>query len=338
MCWSDTVTRLPTMTVAIASRRRRRQLQALLEGIAAEIEADSCLSEGLDVVVVLDGSVDGSSRMVRRLRFPVPIRVLWQRHQGLATARNAALKAAAGELVWFLDDDLVPAPGLVARHRAAHGGTTKRIVVGPCAIPEDWRVHPTVREFWDERLEFLASHGRIPAFNYFSAANTSGAVTTFLAVGGFDAGFRGYGSEDYELAVRLLQAGADLLFDPKAIAWHRPAWGVISGCLRQFSEGRNQIRLVTAHPETFDEMFPRYPPHRPYTVIRKLRLQRFPNVLAAGALGLIALAAFESKVSDGRRRKMLNWANGTAFVAGVARHDPDGRFVKRVLSLDWPTA
>lgn len=328
---------LPTMTVAIASHQRRRQLRTLLESLRGHLLDDPALGRGLDVVVVLDGSTDGSRRLVERLRFPVPLEAIWQPNRGLASARNAGLANASGELVWFLDDDLIPDRSAVVRHRGAHSDG-EVVVVGPCPIPPDWRGHPSIREFWDTRYAEMAVHPELSRFDHFSAANTSGPVDTFRRVGGFDEKFAGYGAEDYELGLRLLKATVTIRFDAKAIAWHRPRYGVSAVCRRQFSEGRNQIHLATVHPETFDTMFPRYPPHRPYSVFRKLRLQRVPRLFQALAVATIPAAIAEARLSKGRRHLFFDYAVGACFVASVCRHDPDGRFITRVLSLDWPSS
>lgn len=61
---------------------------------------------------------------------------------GPAAARNRALQHAHGQVVLFLNDDVVPAPGLVDHHRAAHRDGAPRLVLGeaPLAVPAGDRV------------------------------------------------------------------------------------------------------------------------------------------------------------------------------------------------------
>ncbi|MBI2384704.1 MAG: glycosyltransferase family 2 protein [Elusimicrobia bacterium] len=74
---------------------------------------DSLLAErlpGLEIVVVDDGSTDGSLRSVERL----PIRLVRQKNRGEAAARNAGVRVATAPFVTFLDADDVLAPGALA--------------------------------------------------------------------------------------------------------------------------------------------------------------------------------------------------------------------------------
>jgi glycosyltransferase involved in cell wall biosynthesis len=56
----------------------------------------------LEVIVVNDGSTDGSGDLARRM---AGVRVIDQDKQGLSAARNAGLAAARGDIVIFLDAD-----------------------------------------------------------------------------------------------------------------------------------------------------------------------------------------------------------------------------------------
>ena len=78
---------------------------AVLSVLAADVA-------GLEVVVVDDGSTDGSPRSLDGLG----VRIVRQSNSGEAAARNAGVRAAAGRFVTFLDgDDLLVPDGLAPR-------------------------------------------------------------------------------------------------------------------------------------------------------------------------------------------------------------------------------
>jgi len=102
---------MSSVSVIVPVYNNRAQLrQAVLSLLEQEIP-------GLQVVVVDDGSTDGSADTVRDL----PVHVVRQENRGHPSARNTGLAAARGALVGFLDSDDLAAPGglgLLARRLA----------------------------------------------------------------------------------------------------------------------------------------------------------------------------------------------------------------------------
>lgn len=318
------------MTIAIASHQRRALLMRLLRSLDRELVADEALREDLDIHVVLDGCTDGSAEAVRSATWSVPVVVHEKSSGGLASARNVGLDAAAGRLVWFLDDDLIAEPGLVRRHRSSHRPEAPRLVVGVCRIPDDEQVPAPLRAWWDEFHADLAAAGRVERFDQFTAANTSGPAELLSGVGGFDESFVAYGFEDYELAVRLLEAGVSLDHDPGAVAWHPsiPPQGVLIA--RQRDLGENAARLVDLHPSLLDAMFPPIKARMPHRLIRRTRLRSPRGLMAISYLGRGLVALTNDRV-DRVARHAERVARVAARGAGVATIDPSGELLDRVL-------
>src|SRR5438128_774676 len=77
----------------------------------------------------------------------------------------------------------------------------------------------------------------------FSAANTSAPRHVWELVGGFYEGFVGWGAEDYELALRLRDAGVTVRYDDEAVAWHLQRRGIVELCRNKEGEGANCVRV-----------------------------------------------------------------------------------------------
>jgi len=317
-----------SLTVAISTYDRRdavaQQLAVLAEEIRAEPDPDD-----IEVVVVIDGSRDGTEELVRGLRFPCALRAAWQPNGGLASTRNRALAEAKGDYIWFLDDDVLPAPGTLARHRAAHGDGVP-ILMGPCPLAPTASTVLPLLEYYDWLYAELARAGRVERFNLFSAANTSGLVEVFEGVGGFDNSFVTYGKEDFEVGYRLLRDGIPILFDPEAVAWHHQDRTVREYCRRAFPEGENSVRVVRLHPDTVDDMIPVGWYRRHFELLHRL------HVRTAGRLRLVSsiatvMAQIEHARSRGRRRRWIDLAYFSGLAAGIAAADPSGRLVGRLL-------
>ncbi|HEX8770190.1 MAG TPA: glycosyltransferase [Acidimicrobiales bacterium] len=318
------------MTIAIASYQRRESLLRLLRRLDGELAASEELCRDLDVVVVLDGSTDGSREAVEREPWRVPTKVYWQSNRGLASARNVGLDAAKGGIVWFLDDDLVPSSGLVARHRRAHLEGSPRVVVGPCRIPPEVGAPAPLLRWWDSFYRDLEEAGVIDRFDRFTTANASGPAALFTAVGGFDESFVGYGLEDYELAVRLLRAGTPLRFDSHAVAWHPDVPPMSLLMSRERSVGLNAARIAHLHPETVEALFPDARIPAPRQLLRKLRVRSPRSLMAVSRAAFILYRVSGSLHADSARRAEL-LCRAAAHAAGLAEGDPSGTLLGRVL-------
>jgi len=106
-------------SVAIPTFQRRH---LVLDAIASVIAQDKAADE---IIVVDDGSTDGSSDAIQR-EFGPAVRLVRQGNRGLSAARNAAAALARGDLIAFLDDDdrwlpnhLQTIEALAHRHPAA---------------------------------------------------------------------------------------------------------------------------------------------------------------------------------------------------------------------------
>lgn len=315
------------LTVVIPSYQRRVPLRRLLRALGEQLAA----APDCEVVVVLDGSTDGSREMLRTLDYPVPLRVLWQPNAGLAAARNAGLAAAAGDAVWFLDDDLEPAEGTLERHLAEHRSGEPHALMGPSVIPAGAPTVPFIRDWYESQYTALAARGRVEAFDTFSAANTSAPAALWRDVGAFSEAFVGYGMEDYEIGYRLLRAGTTIRFDAAAMAWHHQERGIRELCARKVAEGRNLVRMVQAHPESFDLVFPGREPTWATRLLDARGWRRARTFRVAGWLTAWA-AAVESRRSAGTRDTWFTIAVLTNTVAGVAELDSEGRCVDRLLA------
>lgn len=317
--------------MVIASYQRRETLQRLLAALAEQLDASEALQTGLDVVVVLDGSTDGSYELVSALEMPVPLQAVAVPHRGRAAARNTGLQCARGELVLFLDDDVLPLQNLIARHRDAHREGKPEIVVGP--------VHGVASQL-PEEVQLAYTHinndrgGAIECFAEVYFANTSGPVSVFRDVGGFDEEFTGWGLEDFELGARLLEHDVPISVDAGAVALHKPA-GIDFELLRHRHRelGRNAVRLARAHPWTVDETFVAGAAHRPNRLLGALHLHSPRSLSAASATVALAARLSSRFVADPWVAKVRNLALACSYAAGVADQDTEAEFLPRMLGF-----
>ncbi len=113
------------VSVIIPTYNRCNQLLRCLDALAQQrYQLDCC-----EIIVVDDGSTDLTPTVVRT---PIPFRVQYRRqpNRGSAAARNVGAKTSEGEILIFLDDDILVEPEFVAAIVREHESVDRTIVVG----------------------------------------------------------------------------------------------------------------------------------------------------------------------------------------------------------------
>jgi GT2 family glycosyltransferase len=190
-------------------------------------------------------------------RAPFALRRLSLRHSGLASARNAGARAAAGPIVQFLDDDMHPAPGMVAAHLARHRQGDAVGVVGAAPIvvrPDASAVVRYRARGFARKLDRLASRRDQLAFNDVYGGNVSIVREPFLVAGGYDETFQVYGHEDYELSLRLTRAGHRFVYEPAALAHQEYDKSLRELAADVASEGRTAVAFARKHPDVLPSL------------------------------------------------------------------------------------
>ena len=210
-----------TWTVAICTRDRAGVLAETLGHLRETIgEAP----DGIDVLVVDNGSADRTPDVVAGLSGWPALRSVTEPTAGLSHARNRAWRATEADWVVYLDDDAFVWPGWLGALRRATARPGVVLVGGPIeprfpAPPPAWFDPGSVRRTFGPEGPLSDAAAR----EGFSGGNLAVRRDALEAVGGFDpalgmaAGSLGLG-EETELAGRLADRFGNA-------TWHAPAMG-----------------------------------------------------------------------------------------------------------------
>jgi len=276
----------PTFSIVIPTYQRREVVCEAVRALGQlEYEGEAV------VIVVIDGSADGTAAALREIALPFPMTIVEQPNRGAADARNRGAALARSDVILFLDDDMIADAGLLEQHgRLHHDGADA--VIGDTPIdsssPPGFLAESVAR--W-----ITASRVRSPLspFDIFSG-QLSVRRAVFQELGGFDTVLTSgsaFGNEDAELGVRLL-AKYDVRHNPAAIS--RQVY-VVSP--REFMDRAGlaaaaDVRFMRKHPGLASELLERKGFSRPLTRLVYRPLARVP--LLAGLLAGMAV-----RVADG---------------------------------------
>lgn len=189
------------ISVIIPTFQRRDLLRRTLDSVFAQ---DFPASD-FEVIVVVDGSTDGTMEMLQGLRPSCRLRFVYQQNKGQAAAKNAGIHLAQGEILFFLDDDILLPPHALREHFNCHDGSAQ-VISGAIGVAPDSRPGLATEYTRDFAESFYGTleRGDFSWFpNYINVLpNSSAPRQLIMDAGGFDERFfRAH--EDTELAYRL---------------------------------------------------------------------------------------------------------------------------------------
>jgi peptidoglycan/xylan/chitin deacetylase (PgdA/CDA1 family)/glycosyltransferase involved in cell wall biosynthesis len=239
----------PRLTVVVATHNRRELLRNCLESLGRQTESP----DQFEVVVVVDGSTDGTAEMLAKLAPPFRLSTVSQPQSGQAAACNAGAAQAQGRILLFIDDDEEAAPMLVAAHLRAHrdgeqvagiGAVVPRLAPGADRfarnLADRWRMHN--ERLPSRPLTYLDCYG----------GNFSVGRGTFEKVGGFATDL--VRETDFELAYRLDRAGVAFRFVPDALVTEHQTKGWRELVSDFETSGQIAIDLYRRHPAMIEKM------------------------------------------------------------------------------------
>ena len=207
------------LSVVIATYNRADRLAACLDALGAQTLRDGRAQDAFEVVVVVDGSSDGTLEFLASYSARFPLRVVAQENAGQPAALNHGVEEARGRFCLLIDDDVVARPELLAAHLAAQREATGALAAGRLSIDvpkrAGWFVGRFAAEWADHYARLDSGEKRLTSSSCYGG-NLSFPRAAFLAVGGFALDLpRGY---DVDLAHRLIAFGLSPLYLPHAEA------------------------------------------------------------------------------------------------------------------------
>ncbi|HEX4735760.1 MAG TPA: glycosyltransferase [Thermoleophilaceae bacterium] len=230
---------MPSASVIVPTYNRPVALARTLEALRdMDVAADS-----LEIVVVDTGGDENGEATAEANGVTYARRT----DAGVASARNHGAGLASGELLLFVDDDIVVEPSNLRRHAAIHQEHER------CLVSGHWAFDPALRRKLEQtplgrfRLSYedlynkpagLGGEGQTGQVHplTLAAANLSIRKDVFWSLGGFDERFP-VGAEDQDLSWRAARAGCTLVYDFDIRVIHNDQHTGFAALCRRFERG-----------------------------------------------------------------------------------------------------
>jgi glycosyltransferase involved in cell wall biosynthesis len=229
---------MPRVSVIVPAHNAARFVERAIESVRAQTYRD------WELVAVDDGSSDGTWELLQAARSPQVRCLRRECAGGPAVARNLALAEASGELVAFLDADDLLLPryleSQIACYEAARraGAGTVGLVTCDARIMVDGEYAP-----YTHLQRVPDGHAPITLERVLRRNPIYVACLVPVAVGEevgwFDPEL--FGTEDFGLWVKILEAGYRAVLNDEVLAVYRRTPGAVSSNIA--SQGRNNRRV-----------------------------------------------------------------------------------------------
>ena len=213
-----------TFSIIIPTRDRHHAVATLLESIK---RLDGLARVKPEIIVCDNCSKDQTWSSLREIAadYPVPLSLLQSTSPGKSRALNEAIAVARGEVLAFLDDDVVVEPAWLAAWENHFRQSSQLAAQGAIHIPPREFADPEIRRLIEKYrtvrpIDFDANASAIDSLN---GANMAVRRELFDRVGKFDIrlgpGASGT-SEDVELARRICRSGTKIDYVKQAVVYH----------------------------------------------------------------------------------------------------------------------
>lgn len=212
-------------------------LEAVVHSVVAQADG-----RPMEIIVVEDGSRDGSARVLASLAAIHPLTVIAGPGRGAAAALNEGFRHAKHPIVCQVDQDVILEPAWMSRLAATLEDPT-------IAAAQGYYVRPRDGDIWS-RVTGLDLEDRYHAIgerdvDHVCTGNSAYRAAAVREVGLFDETL-GYGY-DNDMSYRLAAAGYRLVLRPDARSVHHWRDGLAGFLRQQYGFGYGRLDLVAKH-------------------------------------------------------------------------------------------
>jgi len=218
------------MSVVIPMHNSEETIERCLESVIK-------YSHDCEIIVVDDGSTDKSCRTVEKL----PVKLMRCEHKGPAKARNVGWRFASGDVIMFLDSDVIVTKNFFDEIMKPFSDEN---VICSQGVYINANKDNTVSRYEHMEIEKQQKHGTTKNMATYATMIKREYIEK---TGGFDETFTIAGGEDTDLGFKLLKYGK-IFLTKNAKVYHYHNTSLWSYMKKQFQRACWRIYLYREHP------------------------------------------------------------------------------------------
>lgn len=239
--------RLPSVSIIIPTLNRRKVLQEAL----LSLNGVAYPRDRLEVVVVSDGSTDGTEKMIKNIKGELnyKFKFIKERRKGISHTKNVAIKNSQGEIVISTDDDCLFEKGWLKKLIKPFDSLVGAVGGPDRAVQRQGVMAKSIDFAFSSFVGSGGIHGRFLKIKlgkfYPVGCNTAFSRKVLDKVGLFDENLAP--GEDTDLNHRIEKAGFKLIYAPRAFVWHRPRTSLKTFIPYIFKRGAARVEIIHRH-------------------------------------------------------------------------------------------
>lgn len=238
------------ISIIIPVRNQIKTLTMALDSLKHQIKSP----RQFEIVISDDGSTDGTGEMLKRLRYPIFFKYS---HNDPPLGRSAnrnqgAAKSSGGTLIFF-DGDMVPDREYI--DYILDDLNPAVVKIGNVKPPPNSPVDGLDKYLYSRGRHVFADKPQDLPGRYFTSNNFRIDRELFIKTGGFDTNFTGWGGEDIDFGLRVIESGISIKNEPAAITYHYHKRTIESLAQDFNSFGANSFAyLIRKHPYFIEQL------------------------------------------------------------------------------------
>lgn len=197
-----------------------------------------------EIIVVDDGSKDATKKILMQYEKKDKIKAFFLNNKGPASARNFGVKKAVGEIVVFVDSDCEAKQDWL--NEMIKPFSDPRVVgcQGAYKTKQKSLIARFVQIEIENRYKKMMNSKKLDWIGSYSAAYKK---SIFEEVKGFDSNYLTASGEDPDLSYTLSENNKKLVFNPKAIVYHKHVENLLGYLKKKFVHSYWRVRLYSKH-------------------------------------------------------------------------------------------